>query len=249
MKQLVIIIAIILAYVNADATQKLNVSLPFFPPLTNIVEGKLKTGSGPTIEFVKQIMKNIKNLYGIDMPYEMWVYPPIRNYHNLNLGKANVSIDIKTKNLKDVLYSSVPVGNIEFRLYTIRQPTPEKISDIFGKKLLVLRGAKYGPYLKVFKNPNYKIKMYVTNNFLSGLRMLKANRADYLAGYSTPVKQAQKVMGRVKGLKSKSVFKVDIFFVVSKKTPKAKDILAKLEKSYLDLDEKGEIVDGLKENR
>lgn len=205
-----------------------------FPPYFIIKENNELQGSLYIV--LKKVLENA------NVKYTAQGFPPSRLYNNLKTGKTHIWIGLKGVKKYDemVLYSKVSPETIDVRVYTNELVNPLKnIDELKGKKVISIRGYHYGGFIKYLKNPVNKIKLHPTNDHIQAFKMLLAHRANYLIDYKQPAKWTFKKSSLPqKNIRHRSIKKTRVFFIVSKKTPNAKDLMKKIEGSYNQLRKK-----------
>lgn len=206
-----------------------------FPPF--YVINKDQSTSGIYLDIMERTLEHAKLNYRLD------AYPTKRLYRNLAKGDTDLFIGIKGSPEYDsnVLYSETIVSQIQMRIYALEgTPLPLVKEDINGHKIITMRGYGYGGLASYFDDSKNDIEVTTTTKHRSSFLMLKNKRADYVINYKYPSETALASL-EVPGLKYTNFYSADVFFIVSKETPNAKDVLEKLEHAYLDLVEKGEL--------
>jgi polar amino acid transport system substrate-binding protein len=163
-----------------------------------------------------------------------------------------------------VLFSAFPVAGLDLRVY-FRKVTPavqnieqlkgarvividrgashERKNGLKGARVIVIMGYGYGGLIKYLENPANKIAVDPSHTHTLAFRKLKAGRADYLLDYQLPASIAIEEAG-VKDVRSHSISKVDIFFIVSRKTPGADELMKPMETAYQSLKADGTLSNG-----
>lgn len=170
-------------------------------------------------------------------------YPPARLYHNLASGEIHIFLGSKKVLVYEgkTLYSKLMITQIDLRVYTIGQKElPTTKEGLIGKKLITLRGYGYDGLIEFLELPENNIILNPANSHEPAFKMLEAGRVDYLLDYKKP---AEKVLRNnpVQNLKFSSISKVDAYFVISKETPNAEDVLRRMEDAYMQLKDEGKI--------
>ena len=185
----------------------------------------------------------VKTLEHADLDYRLDIYPTKRLYKNLGLGNTHLFLGIKGSPEYDhnVLYSDTAISQIQMRIYaTGNTPLPTTKEDINGHKISTMRGYGYGGLVSYFADPKNNIEVTSTTEHRASFLMLKNKRADYVINYKHPSETALKTL-KIKDLKYTNFYDAKVYFIVSKETPNARQVLNKLERAYLDLVEKNEL--------
>ncbi|MBF0376627.1 MAG: transporter substrate-binding domain-containing protein [Desulfamplus sp.] len=215
--------------------KELEIGIFTFPPFAVIEEGK--EPSGILIDYIKPILErcNIK--------YSIKGYPPKRLYKYLADGEADISLGVKgVPELEgNVLYSSDKITDIDLRVYSRADTPPIKTKeDMHGKRIITIRGYSYGGFIKYIENPATKIVADMTNGHELAFKKLQAQRADYVLDYSLPSEKALKSI-IIPNIQSHSISLLEVFFIVSKKSPDAENLLKKLEQAFIELKQEGNV--------
>ncbi len=189
----------------------------------------------------------VKILTKAGFKYTMKGYPPRRLYHQLASGVTDTFIGVKGSPIyKDkVLYSKVEARPIKLGIYGLPgTKMPKNIKGLVGQKVLTIAGYGYGGYRARFlTNPKNKIQIMDTFKHENAFMMLRARRGGikYLLDYVRPSKIALKTVN-IPGIQFVSIFNIRTFIIVSKKTKNASEVLAKMEKAFIQLKADGEIL-------
>jgi len=220
---------------NNSHADKLKVGIIDFPPFY-IVNDDGST-SGLYLNILRKTLQHAKLEYSLD------VYPPKRLYRNLSNGKAGVVLGIKgaPEYDKQVLYSTSKISQIQMRVYaTGTTPLPTSKEDINNHRISTIRGYSYGGLVSYFSDPKNNINVFTTAEHLASFQMLKNKRVDYVVNYKHPSETVLESLF-IPNVKYTNLYSVDVFFIVSKAIPNAREVLQKLEKSYLELINLGEL--------
>jgi len=216
---------------------QLSVGAMDFPPFYVFGNGGQVTGIN--VDIVTAVLDKIGETY------EVRGYPVKRLYSNIVKGSCNVFYGIKVPDKvlpsDAVLYSQNKISKIDLRVYSIGDtPVIQKKEDLVGKSIIVLRGYGYGGFIKFLTSPKTKIKVQTTDKQDFAFKMLKKKRADYLLAFKRPaeisIKHLKSTGYSLPDLKvGPSLFLADGYFIVSQKTPEAKQLLARMENAYEEL--------------
>ena len=218
-----------LFFFNNSHADKLKVGIIDFPPFY-VIHDDAST-SGLYLNILRKTLQHAKLEYSLD------VYPPKRLYRNLSNGKAGVVLGIKgaPEYDKQVLYSTTKISQIQMRVYaTGDTPLPASKAEINGSRISTIRGYSYGGLVSYFSDPKNSINVFTTAQHLASFQMLKNKRVDYVVNYKHPSETVLENLS-IPNVKYTNFYSVDVFFIVSKATPNAIEVLQKLEKSYLEL--------------
>ncbi|MBF0259446.1 MAG: hypothetical protein HQK62_11505 [Desulfamplus sp.] len=90
------------------------------------------------------------------------------------------------------------------------------------------------------EDPANNIELDVTDGHELAFKKLQGKRADYLLDYSAPAEKTLKSI-TIPGIQSHSISLLDVFLIISKKTPDAENLLKKLEQAFIDLKKEGKL--------
>ncbi|MEH6448964.1 MAG: transporter substrate-binding domain-containing protein [Oleispira sp.] len=215
--------------------QEIKVGTMEFPPYY------LKNKGQPPSGIYLDVMK--KSLEYAGLSYRVDYYPTKRLYLNLGSGQTDLYLGIKGSPEYDdkVFYSKTIISQIQMRIYaTGDTPLPITKEDINGHKISTMRGYGYGGLVNYFSDPNNNIEVAPTSEHLASFQMLKKKRVDYVMNYKHPAENVLKNL-IIPQLKYTNFYTIDVYFIVSKSTPSAFEVLQKIERAYLDLVELGEL--------
>ncbi len=229
------IVLLLCAHAVSSFARPLEIGVTHFPPLYNIVPNKAPTG----------ILTDIltATLDSMGREYHVAAYPPQRLVSNLISGTTDISLGIKTTTASgeesNVLYSSEPVDRIELNLYALVStplPTTENyLADLSNVGLI--RGFQYGSRRRILLMQSENLgDISNINSHRSAVKMLLKGRISYLLDYEHPIGNILTARER-ELLHALSVQRMDLFFIVSKKTPHAEKLLEALEYHYSLVDE------------
>jgi polar amino acid transport system substrate-binding protein len=117
-----------------------------------------------------------------------------------------------------------PVLHVDMRVYSIGDTsTVARREDMIGKTVIGIRGYSYGGFIRYLENPDNNITLDLSDSHLHAFRKLEKGRAEYFIGFNNPSKKAL-ASHPVEGLKSNSLVKIPIYFMVSKNAPDAANL-------------------------
>lgn len=209
-----------------------------FPPFSVIEKsGECK---GILLDSLEKILKH----EGI--PYTVKGFPPKRLFSNLSSGKTEIYMGIKGVPAYEgkVIFSDFPVADIDLRVYARKgTPVPQTTEQLKGKKIIVIMGYGYGGFIRFLEDPANNITIDPSRTHVIAFRKLKAKRANYVLDYRRPASKAIQEVG-IKGIQYHSISKLDVYFIVSKKTPGATELMKRMEKAYKSLRAGGKLSEG-----
>lgn len=215
--------------------QEIKLGVMIFPPYFYKDQGK------PPAGIYMNIMK--KTLRHAGLKYRIDVYPAKRLYLNLGNGETDVYLGIKgaPEYHNKVLYSNSSISQINMRIYAnANTPLPKTKEDLNNYKISTIRGYSYGGLINYFSDPKNNISNASTAEHLASFRMLKNKRVDYVINYKHPSENVLENLD-IPNVKYTNFNSVDVYFVISKSTPNAAEILKKIEDAYLELLDMGEL--------
>ncbi|MDJ0624543.1 MAG: hypothetical protein QNJ17_16380 [Desulfocapsaceae bacterium] len=136
------------------------------------------------------------------------------------------------------------VEKLTLGAYTIGYKPPiNKLQDLNGKTLLILRGYSYGGWTSYIKDPANNIRYLEFNTHEKAFERLKilSERIDnlYLLNYKHPSDIVLQKLA-LPDLQFNQISSFDMHFVVTKKMAEAKIILERIETAFQQLSESGE---------
>ena len=196
-----------------------------FPPYTQTDGGAAK---GSLIEAFDKAAKAAGIVYTAESA------PARRLFSGIAEGEFNIFLGISTvKEFEGTtLVSAAPIARIELNAYGIAEaPAVKAKEDLSGKPVIALNGYSYGGWRAWMEDPANKVQLVDARTADQALQLLQAGRAPTLLQYSLPMQQA--LGGKsLPELKATPVQSLDVYIVVSKKTPDAEAVLAKLEAGF-----------------
>lgn len=218
-----------------DATPIVNVGYIEFPPVF-YTDSKGKP-QGILIDLVGKVI--------VHAGYEWKAasYPTNRMISLLVNGKIDLWVGLSTIPAfkEKTLIGQSEIMKISLCSYTIGKKPPIKTKeDLKGKSVIILNGYSYGGWITFIQNPHNNIRYHGTGTHMSAFKMLKAKRADYLLNYKGPSETTLKNI-EIPDLQVNEISAFGAYFVVSKKTPNAEDLLNDLEKAYQQLKKEGNL--------
>lgn len=229
-KTMVLALVVFLSLVGSlMAKESIVIGVLDFPPFYHVENGKEPTGV--LIDYLNDVTQKAGLNSRIDG------YPSKRLFKYLRDGRVNLYAGIKgvSDYDEDVLYSKKKITDIDLRIYT-RDDTPMiyRKSDLRGKRIMVISGYNYGGLLEYLEEPSNRIILERSTDHEMIFRKLIAYRADYVLDYYEPSQYVLKKLN-AKGIQSYSLMMVEAYLILSKKTPHAVDIMARLEKAIDEL--------------
>ncbi len=197
-----------------------------FPPYYETVDGEAK---GILIE---EVLKPVLAEAGFS--YTFREYPVKRMYRRLERGESDIALLTKGSKVQDFVYfGSHKVLDVTLSLF--HKKGTRKLSGVEGlkgKDVVLLRGYMYSGLRAYCEDPKNDITVQEVNTHKSGLRMVLAGRATYFMDFPIALDSVAKKLHVEDELDSSVLFSTGGYFLVSKKTPNAGEILAKLEEAF-----------------
>lgn len=191
--------------------------------------------------FVNEI--TMKTLDHAGIPYTLQDYSAARFFRQLAEGDIHFfnglsSIPVVNENC---ISSDIKLFPLEMRVYWRGDKAPISTKeDLIGRSVILVRGFTYKDWGAWIREGKQNIDFYDVNTHESAFRMLKKGRADYLLNYKYIDSE---VLERVDipDLQVKPLYRWYCYFNIHEETPRARQLLKKIEASYRDLIEKGEL--------
>ena len=176
-----------------------------------------------------------------NIEFVMKPYPIKRLHLNLIKGTTDIYLGAPKPALSGFEDATIqsetsPVKLELWSLSTSREPLLNNIEDLSGKGVIVINGYAYGGLINHIKNPDQNISVYEVDSFAQGVGMLRKGRADYLLDYRK-IAELYFKNDNASDLKYSVLSDVDLYFIVSKRTKGAEDVLTRIEKALNELNE------------
>lgn len=191
--------------------------------------GKLKN---PLIELAGELFSKA------GIPWHAQDYPAIRMFHNLRTGVSKFSMLVNAESVLQgcCLVSDQPVALVEIRSFYRDDSMPvSKIEELKGKSVITIQGYSYSGLVKYVNDPENRITNNVAVNHKSAFAMLEKGRAEYVLDYAYP---AAEVLWEnpIAGLQYSQIKKADVYLILHKNYPDARNVMAQLEAIPVTLD-------------
>lgn len=200
-----------------------------FPPVTYTNE--LAEADGYLIDTMYQVLSTAG--------YQWTIRPYPVNRMMLNMVNGDTHVWIGAPSLSGlrghVLVGEKAVTEIHFRAYYYGDFGPiEKKEDLLGRRVIIMRGYDYNGWTDYIKRSGGRIKYFESDSHEQALRALRNARGDILLDYQRPISQSYSVAD-ITRLKSSGVFSQPLHFLVSKKAPKAEEVLERINTAHAQL--------------
>lgn len=197
-------------------------------------------GDGRPAGIVNQI--TLKTLKHAEIPFSIQSYPAYRFYQSLKEGGVHLFNGVSS--IEPVRESTVPgrlnLFPLNMRAYWIgEKPAIEKKADLIGKSVILVRGFTYNDWGNWIRKHD-QVLHFDTNTHLSAFRMLKGGRAEYMLNYKYIEVEVLKRI-QIPDLRVRSLDTWYCRFNVQKDLPAARRLLERLETSYQELVQSGEL--------
>ena len=208
------------------SASQLKVGADVAPPYY-IVDGKNVMG------FFGDFMAKVVTEAGFEL---VWMPSSTKRiYRNLAAGQVDVYFGPLQPDLdgfdNTVIHSKLSPFTLELRVYYFGdKPAITKKEDLLDKDIIIESGYTYGGLINYIQDPKNNINHYEVRSFGQAMRMLKMGRYDYHLDYKkTGSLYFEK--HNEPDLKHSILQSVNLYFIVSKKTKDAEQILNRLEKA------------------
>lgn len=114
------------------------------------------------------------------------VAPYARIIREIQAGKIDMTIMFRYPELEDYVEYIAPLPSLKIVVIGLKHANFNDISDLNGKKIIYLRGAKFSNKI----DNNDRIVKYPIKTFVQGIKMLIAGRADAIIGPLDPIRNA-----------------------------------------------------------
>lgn len=192
-------------------------------------EGKLKN---PLVRLAGPLFEKA------GIPWRAQDYPARRMFANLREGTSKFSMLVNAPSiLQDCcLVSNDPVAVVEIRVFHKKDAQPIKSrEDLNGKNVITIRGYSYAGTLKYIQDKKNKIQNFAAPNHFAAFSMFDSGRAEYVLDYAFPAAEVLE-QNPVKDITYSTLKKTNVYLILHKDYPDAKNVMAKLEKIAKTLD-------------
>lgn len=164
------------------------------------------------------------------LPWHGAPYPAARMFSALRDGPANFSMLVKAPALDACcLVSRAPVAGTELRAYWVGDTPPAaRRGDLAGHSLILVHGYSYGQWAGFLADPANRIDASRVHKHQAAFAMLAERRGDYVLDYAGP---AEEVLAErpIPGIRYAVLDRLDVHLVLTRSTPDAADLMARLE--------------------
>ncbi len=216
-----------------EALGSLKIAYIEFPPITFSNNNEEPDG------YIMNIMKMVVKEAGYN--YTVRPYPTNRLIHHMISGEADFFVGVSSlSQLKEhIIVGKETITNINFRSYFFGDYGPiVRKQDLLGKSVIIMRGYSYNGWASYIKSPQNNIQYFEADSHSQGLDALRNGRGDILLDYQGPAKIALRD-ANLRNIKKGNAFNQPLYFVVSKKTPNAQQLVNTLDETYRRLKNEG----------
>lgn len=216
-------------------TPPLRVGVLDLPPLVHIHgNGQL---SGPLLEYMQAL------LHEAHIPYQLEGFPPRRLYRNLANGTSDFWIGVKQAPDYEgkVLYGDQPILTLHLQLYWLPEAAPlQSLEQLQEQKLIVIRGYSYGGRLEPLKDREIGLNLLAVESHYRALEILTLRRGDYLLNYAETVDEMLPQNHQIT-LQHTAIAELPMYLIISRQTPEAEQLMARLNQATRQLRANGEM--------
>ncbi|TXI97972.1 MAG: transporter substrate-binding domain-containing protein [Aquabacterium sp.] len=222
---------------QADAEAPVRIGFLEFPPFSYLDAQQQPQGS--MLAFARRLTEQA------GLRAELTPYPPARLYHNLATGATELTLGA-TGNpaISDhVLTGKEVIGWIDLRLYyPAGQAAPQLPQGLRCKRLILIHGFTYwAPEARqLLDDASLQLRVSKTHTHLAAIELLQRGRSDYLLDYQPPVEEALAQSGDKK-LQGLTLHSLPVSLLLSRHSPRAELLQARLEQAYNELKASGEL--------
>ncbi len=207
-----------------------------FPPMFSTNAGG--NAQGKLIDLMEIVFKRA-NLQWAAIPL-----PTKRMTRSLITGEVDLWVGLATiPGFKDkTLVGKSNVLTLNMRAYHLNgTPQIKKKSDLSNNRVVIMRGYSYGGWIDFIKDPLKNVEYIIKNKHATAIDMIVHGRADYLLSYKS-LQAPPLGVNDISGLEYSELSSLNCYFVVSKKSENAKQLLHKIETAYQQLLVEGKIL-------
>ena len=230
---LVAVALVLIPLGRGEAAEPVRLGYVEFPPFTYTdSEG---AAQGSLIEMVGKVAADAGVLLAFTGA------PADRLFRAIADGSLNLFMGVTSPRefVGTTLVGDSVVARIELDAYAMDEtPAVHRPEDLAGRSVIVIKGYSYNGWRPFLEDPANAIIRLEVDSAEQALSALRGRRGQVLLEYTLPMRLA--LAGRtLPNLKSTQISVVDAHFVLSKRTPDAAAVLARLEASFKRLREAG----------
>ena len=222
---------------RADGEAPVRIGFLEFPPFSYLDAQQHPQGS--MLAFARRLAEQAR------LDVELTPYPPARLYHNLATGTTELTLGATGNPAisAHVLTGREVIGWIDLRLYyRTGQAAPQLPQGLRGKRLLLIHGFTYwAPEARqLLDDPSLQLRLSKAHGHEAAIELLQRGRNDYLLAYQPPIEEALAHSGGA-SLQGITLHSLPVSLLLSRHSPRAVELLARLEKAYAELKASGEL--------
>lgn len=163
-------------------SDELLIAIADFPP-GMIVDDANGRHSGHLVEHLRNLSEFIGRAPGVI------AWPFSRARVNFSKGGADFTIAPAYPELKDTAWiTNTPVYTQNLGLYSVAgRELPGTLNDLKGSSVVVIRGQHMGEIGEFIRDQANRVDIVSTNDHAQSIRVLRANRVDYMLAYDVSV--------------------------------------------------------------
>lgn len=234
-----LVLTTLMATGPARASSEAPVRIGFleFPPFSYLDAQQQPQGN--MLAFARRLAEQAR------LNVELTPYPPARLYHNLATGTTELTLGATGNPAisQHVLTGKEVIGWIDLRLYyPAGKSAPQLPQDLRGKRLLLIHGFTYwAPEARqLLDDPSLQLRLSKAHSHEAAIELLQRGRNDYLLAYQPPIEEALAHSGGT-ALQGITLHSLPVSLLLSRHSPRANELQARLEQAYAELKSSGEL--------
>lgn len=177
----------------------------------------------------------------MDLPVHYQHYPPARLYRQIRSGETALTLGAAgLESLQGAtVESSESAITLTIAIYHRQDTKPiHQVNGLVGQRIVLMQGYSYGRLGRFLSANADSMDISYARSHLSGLEMLRYERADYLLNYQIPADTVIAKNG-LGGLKRQVIRNVPIHLFVSRKVEEAQSVAESWDRHLRKIKEKG----------
>lgn len=164
-------------------------------------------------------------------------YPAARMFSALRNGSAQFSMLVKAPALEACcLFSRQPVASTELRVYWAGDTPPvRRKEDLAGQRVILIHGYSYGDLAGFLTDEANAIARSTVNHHQAAFAMLARDRGSYVLDYAGPASEVLATQP-IPSAGYAVLARLDVHLVLTRSTPDAEALMARLEEIAQRLD-------------
>ncbi|MBE1299090.1 MAG: transporter substrate-binding domain-containing protein [Alteromonadaceae bacterium] len=211
--------------ISFTAKAEMKLAAPFFPPYAYFdIDGNL---SGIWIKQLEPLLQEA------EIEFKAINTPIKRFYSSIATGKVELAALPKgMPGMENVLLSEKPFAHFDLRVFWLfDKPEISTLAHLAGQRVVLIKGYSYGGYLQQSLDEAQRGQFVVVENQLEAIKLLLADKADYVLGYWAMMDYLQKNFPDTQ-LNNHKVSEIPIFLAIHNRTPNANAIMQRFETAY-----------------